>query len=129
MLRHVSPGRVIEERIIESYDAVTRYATVRRPFTQDANHLPANAATCTYEIAPQGNRVLWEAIAWKALMMIGATRDISEKKMRYWELMYHMALKPVFDRAKVQNRVAPHLTRNTVDAGELVAYDVWAFSQ
>lgn len=128
VLRTLSTGRTWQERVISSYDPVTRIATFASAFVQDANNLPANAAAVTYEIAPLGNRMLWTAVAYKAAMAVGASRDLTEKKMKWLELQYQIALKAVFDRAKAQRRVIQHYDRATVDNKDLGRFDVWCFS-
>lgn len=128
VIRILETGRVWQERVIKSYDAATRLATVWTAFDQDANNLPANGQPVSYEIAPLGNRVLWDSVAWKVCQNVGASRKFTRKDMEHLEIEYQRAMKGAFDRADVQKRISKYMAKQTVDNRDLVSFDVWAFS-
>jgi len=108
VLRFLTPLKVWQERIIESYDAETRVCTLRVPIT--------NAGTTTghtYEIMPPAHYALWEAIAAWGAMKMGAMAKISGTHMEFIRIQYAAAIKTIRDQlSTIQSRTGPHLSKN-----------------
>jgi hypothetical protein len=105
---------VLEERIIESYDASTRIATVRRPFTTDI--CDGTKPGLRYEVAPVGMNSLYQAITCAAAMNLGTARNITQKQMTFLIVQYKMAMKTIGDNLSfMQARKPKHFEKNTVD--------------
>lgn len=127
VLRLLSAGRSWQEGVIASYDHTTRRVTMHTAFVQGANDLPADAASVDYEIAPVGNRAVWDTVGWKVCMMIGASRNIQQKQMVYFDLMYQKGIKAMMDRAQHNWRLIKHFSRKTVDNQPLFSLSSYAF--
>lgn len=105
---------VLEERIIESYDASTRTATVRRPFTTDISD--GTKPGLRYEVAPVGMNSLMQAIACSSAMNMGAARNITQKQMGFMILQYKTAMKTIGDNLSfMQARKPKSYEKNTID--------------
>ena len=105
---------VLEERIIESYDASTRIATVRRPFTADIS--TATKPGLRYEVAPVGMNSLIQAISCAAAINLGTARNITQKQMQFIVLQYKMAMKTIGDNFSfMQARKPKSYHKDTVD--------------
>jgi len=105
-----SSTNVIEERVISSYVADTRTATVRRPFTH------STGGTKKYEVAPVGMNSLMQAIACGAAINLGTSRNITQKQMQFILLQYKMAMKTVGDNLSfMQARKPKSYEKDTVD--------------
>tara|TARA_R100000234_G_scaffold120087_1_gene105310 strand:- start:4437 stop:5348 length:912 start_codon:yes stop_codon:yes gene_type:complete len=106
---------VLEERIIESYDASTRTATVRRPFTTDVSSSHAEGGM-RYEVAPIGMNSLIQAIACASAMNLGTSRNITQKQMQFVILQYKTAMKTIGDNFSfMQARKPKSYEKDTVD--------------
>jgi len=106
---------VLEERIIESYDASTRTATVRRPFTADINS-DGTKPGLEYEVAPTGMQSLYQAIACACAINLGTVRNVTKKQMDFFVLQYKMNMKTIGDNlSNLQNRQGKSYDKRTVD--------------
>lgn len=101
---------IIEERVIKSYTANGRTATVHIPFTHAA------ASGLKYEVAPPGMNSLYQAIACSCAMNLGTARNITQKQMQFITLQYKMAMKTVGDNlSNMQARTGKAFDKRTVD--------------
>ena len=106
---------VLEERVIESYDASTRVATVRRPFTTDVSASHSEGGM-RYEVAPVGMNSLIQAIACASSMNLGTARNITQKQMQFILLQYKSAMKTIGDNLSfMQARKPKSYQKDTVD--------------
>ena len=109
-----STHAVLEERVIESYDASTRIATVRRPFTTDVSD--GTQTGMRYEVAPVGMNSLIQAIACASSMNLGTARNITQKQMQFILLQYKTAMKTIGDNLSfMQARKPQSYQKDTVD--------------
>ena len=114
---------VVEERIIESYDASTRTATVRRPFTADINS-DGTKPGLEYEVAPVGMSSLYQAIACAAAINLGTARNITQKQMQFLMLQYKINMKTIGDNlSNMQSRIGKHYDKRTVDNSNSLLLD------
>ena len=103
---------ILEERIISSYNVSGRTVTVRVPFTSDIETSNGHK----YEIAPQGIQSLYQAIALAGAMNMAASRNVSDKQMKFYILQYRAAIKTIGDNLSyMQMRIPKHYEKNTVD--------------
>ncbi len=101
---------VIEERVIKSYVADTRTATVHIPFTH------STGSGRKYEVAPVGMNSLYQAIACACSINLGTARNITQKQMNFILLQYKMAMKSVGDNlSNMQARTGKFYDKKTVD--------------
>lgn len=82
------------------------------------NHIPPNTtywrANTPYEIAPLGAEALYEAIAARASMKLGAFRNISQAKRQAIQFEYASALKSITDNlANMQMRTGKSFDRGS----------------
>ena len=109
-----STHAVLEERVIESYDASTRTATVRRPFTTDISD--GTQTGMRYEVAPTGMNSLYQAIACACAINLGTVRNVTKKQMDFFVLQYKMNMKTIGDNlSNLQNRQGKSYDKRTVD--------------
>jgi hypothetical protein len=109
-----STHATLEERVIESYDASTRTATVRRPFTTDISD--GTQTGMRYEVAPVGMNSLYQAIACAAAINLGTARNITQKQMQFLMLQYKINMKTIGDNlSNMQSRIGKHYDKRTVD--------------
>lgn len=127
IIRLLASDRSWQEGIIATYDHTTRRVGVHVAFTQDSNGLPANGQTVDYEIAPLGNRAVWDTVAWKVCLMIGASRNLQQKQMQYFDLMYQKGVKAMMDRAQHNWRLIKHFSRKNVDNQPLYSLSSYSF--
>jgi len=108
---------VIEERVIDSFDASTSTVTLRRPFTVDVGAGAFNTGTIyKYEVAPIGMNSLYQAIACSCAVNLGAARNVTQKQMQFFIIQYKMAMKTIGDNVSfMQARVPKRYDKNTVD--------------
>jgi len=111
MLRVWHDNGLLEERVVESYNATTREATVRIAFSTSASD-----STLKYEVAPAGMNSLYQAIACACAMNLGTARNITQKQMNYITLQYKMAMKTVGDNlSNMQARTGKAYDKRTTD--------------
>ncbi len=104
--------KILEERIIASYDVSAGTVTVRVPFTSDIE--VSNGLK--YEVAPQGIQSLYQAISLSGAMNLATSRNISDKQMKFLVLQYRAAIKTIGDNLSyMQMRIPKHFEKNTVD--------------
>ena len=116
ILRLWSNGGSIEERVIDSYDASTKIATLRRPFSGDVGSPDVGATAWKYEVAPIGMNSLYQAIACSCAINLGAARNVTQKQMQFFVIQYKMAMKTIGDNfSYMQARVPKRYDKNTVD--------------
>jgi hypothetical protein len=102
---------ILEERIIESYDASSRTATVRTAFSDIVV-----GDEMTYEVAPVGMQSLYQAIACACAVNLGTVRNVTQKQMQYYLLQYKINMKTIGDNlSNMQSRVGKHYDKGTVD--------------
>jgi hypothetical protein len=102
-------GSVHEERVIASYDAATRVATLVRPFT-------VAAGTFTYEVCPPQSQGMVEAIAIAAALKLGAWRKISQAQNQLLTQQYRAAIKTIGDNlANMNLRTGKGYAKDTRD--------------
>jgi len=105
----------VEERVIESSEVTAGVwtATVRTAFTQ------TSAGTVTYEIAPAGSQPLYEAVATRSALKLGAYRRISEAHQRQIQHQEREAMKTIQDNlSNMQMRTGKGWQKATVDNPE-----------
>lgn len=107
-----SPAAIEERVITTSYvTSSVWYVEVRKPFTHTAD-----AGSLTYEIAPAGSQMLYEAIAVWGAMKMGTGRKISQAHQSSLRTQYLQALKTIGDNlTNIQTRVGHHFVRDTID--------------
>lgn len=106
-------GNVWQERIIDAYDPVTRYATLRRPLTNLAG--PGDITGVTYEVAPYLHQCVWQAIAMGAAINIsmGKVTGIHAQQMIQ---AYNTAIKTARDQfTNFVNRLPQTYEKGTMD--------------
>lgn len=102
-------GSVHEERVIASYDAASRVATLVRPFT-------VNAGTYTYEVCPPQSQGMVEAIAIASALKLGAWRKISQAQNQLLTQQYRAAIKTIGDNlANMNLRTGKGYAKDTRD--------------
>lgn len=110
-----SVSGVVEERVIESsaYSSGTWTATVRTAFTNPS------VGSVTYEIAPAGSQPLYEAVATRAALKLGAYRRISDAHQRQIMHQEREAMKTIQDNlSNLQMRTGKGWIKATVDNPE-----------
>ena len=101
---------VIEERVVKSYDASTRTATVHIPFTH------STGTGKKYEIAPAGMQSLYQVIACACAINLGTMRNVTKKQMDFFVLQYKMNMKTIGDNLKsMESRRGKFYDKNTLD--------------
>jgi len=111
MLRVLDPSRYHAERIIATYDAVTRDATLRLP-------LPTlTAATgIIYEVVPGWTLPFWGAIASGAALRLATGRKVTGSHYGMLKEQYANDMKTLRDTLfAMQERVPKVVERNTID--------------
>jgi hypothetical protein len=119
-------GGVVEERVIESYDAATRTCTLRLPLTSQEFQGSSTSTTepdlppiteMTYEVVPVGmSQAMTSAVAASGAMNVGLLMDASGVKMTLLGREYKRHLKTIADRLNHMNMRKPdHYDRNTRD--------------
>lgn len=118
-------GGVVEERIIESYDASTRTCTLRLAFNdQEAQTTTSTTEpdlpdiqNITYEVVPLGmSQPMVSAIAAAGAMSVAILNDSSMAKTTLLTREYGRHLKTIGDRLNHMNMRKPdHYDRNTRD--------------
>lgn len=117
ILRVFQSGTRVQERIIQSYDTVTRRAVVRMPFSQGSGLLPADGQTVTYEVLPHlYSSVLLNAVAAVTAMQMAPAEGFSQKKLASLEFNYQRSMKTLHDMwCNKVVRVAKGLEQFTLD--------------
>lgn len=106
-----------EERVIQEYNPTTRVATLRSALTANTS------GTATYEVAPLGWAALWDAVAIRTAIRLGAMRNASEKKLAVLEGLYNRALKAARDQlGNMQGRRTKGFERRSMDHPDYVEY-------
>lgn len=114
VFRVLEDGKPWTERYIDSFDPTTRVITLRHPI--DAADLPAADADVDYEIAPVSMSSMIGCIAAHGAKILGVSRDISDKKMKFLEAHYYRGKKTLHDRLTNTNaHLGRHFRRNTRD--------------
>ena len=113
-LRLIPTTGVVEERLIDSWTytaANTWTATVRKAFvTAAVGQLPA------FEIAPESNEPLFEAVAAFGAMKMAGYRKISGEHFGIIQAQYRDAMKTLMDHyANIQMRMPKYFEKDTVD--------------
>lgn len=115
MLRLIPTTGVIEERLIDSWTHVsnnTWQATVRTAFVKAT----ANAQLPAFEIAPESNEPLFEAVAAFGAMKMAGYRKISGEHFGIIQAQYRDAMKTLMDHyANIQMRIPKYWEKDTVD--------------
>lgn len=112
MLR-VWDNNVLEERVIASYDALNRKATVRVAFT---SAITASSSDLQYEVAPLGMQSLYQTIACAGAVNLGTCRNITQKQMQFLMLQYKTAMKSAADNfTSIQARIPKGYDKKTAD--------------
>jgi hypothetical protein len=113
--RLIQNGFKVQERIIATYDTDTRVATFRNPLIASR---PADAApNIGYEIAPRATEQYMSMVAAKVALMLGPSKEFSEKKMRGLEFAYMQARKSIIDQVSaILIRQSKAYDRATYDA-------------
>jgi len=102
-------GSIHEERVIASYNPVSRTATLVRPFT-------VNNGTYTYEVCPPQSQGMVEAIAIAAALKLGAWRKISQAQNQLLTQQYRSAIKTIGDNlANMNLRTGKGYAKDTRD--------------
>jgi hypothetical protein len=114
MLRLIPTSGVVEERLIDSWTYTgtnTWTATVRKAFVNAAvGQLPA------FEIAPESNEPLFEAVAAFGAMKMAGYRKISGEHFGIIQAQYRDAMKTLMDHyANIQMRIPKYWEKDTVD--------------
>lgn len=114
MLRLIPTTGVVEERLIDSWTFVsgsTWTATVRKAFT---SALPGQIGA--FEIAPESNEPLFEAVAAFGAMKMAGYRKISGEHFGIIQAQYRDAMKTLMDHyANIQMRIPKYWEKDTVD--------------
>jgi hypothetical protein len=113
-LRLIPTTGVVEERLIDSWENTgtnTWTATVRTAFVKAAvGQLPA------FEIAPESNEPLFEAVAAFGAMKMAGYRKISGEHFGIIQAQYRDAMKTLMDHyANIQMRMPKYFEKDTVD--------------
>ena len=115
MLRLIPTTGVIEERLIDSWTHVsnnTWQATVRTAFVKAT----ANAQLPAFEISPESNEPLFEAVAAFGAMKMAGYRKISGEHFGIIQAQYRDAMKTLMDHyANIQMRIPKYWEKDTVD--------------
>jgi hypothetical protein len=102
-------GSTHEERVIASYNPVSRTATLVRPFT-------VNNGTYTYEVCPPQSQGMVEAIAIASALKLGAWRKISQAQNQLLTQQYRAAIKTIGDNlANMNLRTGKGWSKDTRD--------------
>jgi len=110
-LRVWNDAGLLEERVIDSYNATSRQATVRVAFSTSASD-----SSLRYEIAPVGMNSMYQAIACSCAINLGTARNITQKQMQFILTQYKMAMKSVGDNlSNIQARKGKMFAKRTVD--------------
>lgn len=105
-------GTVYEERVIASYDPVTRNATLKRPFSSNVTA----STTHAYEVCPPQAQGMIEAVALSCSLKLGAWRKISQAHAQMLQVQYRSAIKTIGDNlANMQLRNGKAWTKDTRD--------------
>jgi hypothetical protein len=114
MLRLIPTTGVVEERLIDSWTHVsgsTWTATVRKAFTS-----AAAGQIGAFEIAPESNEPLFEAVAAFGAMKMAGYRKISGEHFGMIQAQYRDAMKTLMDHyANIQMRIPKYWEKDTVD--------------
>ena len=115
MLRLIPTSGVVEERLIDSWaytGSNVWTATVRKAFVNatGAAQMPA------FEIAPESNEPLFEAVAAFGAMKMAGYRKISGEHFGMIQAQYRDAMKTLMDHyANIQMRIPKYWEKDTVD--------------
>jgi hypothetical protein len=113
-LRLIPTTGVVEERLIDSWTHVsgsTWTATVRTAFV---TALPGQIGA--FEIAPESNEPLFEAVAAFGAMKMAGYRKISGEHFGIIQAQYRDAMKTLMDHyANIQMRMPKYFEKDTVD--------------
>lgn len=111
-LRVLTTAQGWEQRTVESYDATTRVATLRRPLSS-SYFSDTNVA---YEVCLPGFVSLWNAISLEACMQVAVNRKVTEVKWRMLQQLRSEAMKTIQDRLHTfQNRMPAAWETDTLD--------------
>lgn len=104
-------GNVYEERVISSYDPVTRVCTLKRPFSSNVT-----TGAHVYEVAPARSQGMVEAVAVAAAIKLGAWRKISGAQSQMLTQQYRAAIKTIGDNmSNMQMRTGKGYAKDTRD--------------
>jgi hypothetical protein len=110
VLRLIPTGGVHQERVIDTYDPVTRVVVVKSAFD------PAPMAAPLYEIAPRGSQAMMEAIVHEIAMARAIAGKFSGISLQAFETKQHNARRTLLNTLKHRViRVGPQFERNTID--------------
>lgn len=119
MLRLLSTSNtnVVEERMIATWEPNGSVpgqwiATLRRPFI----HATGGANLPAFEIAPEGNEPLYEALAAAGAMKLAGYRKVSGEHFGMIQAQYRDAMKTLMDHySNIQMRTPKAFEKDTVD--------------
>jgi hypothetical protein len=105
---------VFEERVIASYNPVTREATLKRPFSSNVQTSPT--AYYAYEVCPPQSQGMVEAVSLACALKLGAWRKISQAHAQMLQTQYRAAIKTIGDNlANMQMRNGKSWWKDTRD--------------
>ena len=105
-------GNVFEERVIASYNPVTRVATLKRPFSSNVT-----TGAHIYEIAPAQSQGMVEAVSLACSLKLGAWRKIAQSHAQMLNMQYRSAIKTIGDNlSNMQLRTGKGWAKDTRDS-------------
>jgi hypothetical protein len=105
-------GNVFEERVIASYNPVTRVATLKRPFSSNVT-----TGAHIYEIAPAQSQGMVEAVSLACSLKLGAWRKIAQSHAQMLNMQYRSAIKTIGDNlSNMQMRTGKGWAKDTRDS-------------
>ena len=109
--------RVVEERLIDSWDPETAVATLRIPFDRWLPSSGSEEADIVYfEVGPMGTMSMAAAVAAEACLSWAPALDVSQKKFQFLVVERQKTMKTLYDLFSHMNMRKPHTwDRNTID--------------
>ena len=121
VIRIIDTEVPVQERVITSYNAATRTATVNRAFSDfpaaSSSSDYETGAEVTYEVSVFGWQSLWDPIACHVAQQLGVPAGFSRVRMQNLDILFQRAMKTLLDRVATRNvRRGPGYDENTLDS-------------